>query len=86
MPHTYTVLFKRSAERELRATPPNDAKRILQIIQGLGLDPRPPGCKKLKGQEAYRVRQGDYRILYTIDDSSKVVEIIKIGHRSEVYR
>jgi mRNA interferase RelE/StbE len=86
MPQAYTVLFKRSAERELWGMPPNDARRVFQVIQGLALEPRPPGCKKLKGQDAYRVRQGDYRILYTINDSNKVVDIIKIGHRSEVYR
>jgi len=49
-------------------------------------NPRPPGCEKLSGQERYRIRQGDYRILYEVDESQQVVIVVKIGHRREVYR
>jgi len=86
MSRTYEVVFKRSAERELRNLPRVELPRIVKTIEALRTNPRPPGSAKLKGQEAYRVRQGDYRVLYTIDDTERVVEIIKIGHRSEVYR
>lgn len=52
----------------------------------LGSDPRPPGTEKLSGQEKYRIRQGDYRVLYAIDDDSATVTIVKVGHRRDVYR
>ena len=59
---------------------------MIQRIQGLASHPRPTGYQKLSGQSQYRIRQGDYRILYAIDDTRRTVEIIKIGHRREVYR
>jgi mRNA interferase RelE/StbE len=86
MPRTYAVVFKRSAERELRDIPRAELPRIVETIEALCINPRPPGCRKLKGHDAYRVRQGDYRVLYTIHDTERMIEIIKIGHRSEVYR
>jgi mRNA interferase RelE/StbE len=63
-----------------------DLARVTKRIEGLAADPRPPGCEKLSGQDRYRVRQGDYRILYEVDDPGLVVTIVKIGHRREVYR
>jgi len=83
---SYNLITKKSAERELRATPKQDMRRIVARIQGLAQDPHPSGCEKLSERERYRVRQGDYRIIYAVDDESRTVEIVKIGHRREVYR
>ena len=78
--------MKRSAEHELRRLPSRDVLRIVRVIESLAEKPRPSGCQKLATGDGYRVRQGDYRIVYTIDDQERVVEIYKIGHRREVYR
>lgn len=86
MTGSFSVLTKRSAERELRKIPKEDLRRITTRIQGLALQPRPPGCEKLSGEERYRIRQGDYRIVYAVDDELRIVEVVKIGHRREVYR
>ena len=83
---SYRLLIKPSAARELEARPHKDRKRAAARIQSLGRDPRPPGAEKLSGQDRYRLRQGDYRILYTIDDASATVVVVKIGHRRDVYR
>ena len=63
-----------------------DLRRILERIESLRDDPRPVGCEKLSVQERYRIRQGNYRILYEILDLEVVVEVVKVGHRREVYR
>lgn len=86
MTGSYNLITKKSAERELRAIPKQDMRRIVARIQGLAQHPRPSGCEKLSEHERYRVRQGDYRIIYAVDDESRTVEIVKIGHRREVYR
>lgn len=86
MTGSYSLLVKRSAERELRKVPRADLQRITQRIKDLAAIPRPSGSEKLAGQDSYRIRQGDYRIVYTVDDDQRQVEIIKIGHRREVYR
>lgn len=86
MPEGYRLRLKRSAERELRSLPGADLKRIVKRISQLAGQPRPLGCEKLSGQPAYRIRQGDYRVLYTVDDKQRLVQIVKIGHRREVYR
>lgn len=83
---SYKVLIRRSAADELAQIPKKDMRRIVERIRSLGSDPRPTGCEKLSAQERYRVRQGDYRIVYSIDDEGKMIEIVKIGHRSEIYR
>jgi mRNA interferase RelE/StbE len=83
----YSVQIKPSAVRELEAIPQKKIRqRIVQRIQSLGDDPRPPGCEKLTGQERYRVRQGQYRIVYAIEDDAVVVYVVRIGHRSSVHR
>jgi len=82
----YRLQIKRSAEKELRGLPKEDLARVARRIEQLKNDPRPPGCEKLFDVDCYRVRQGDYRILYTVDDKQRVIEIYKIGHRREVYR
>ncbi len=83
---SYSLFLKRSAAKELEAVALKDRRRIVGRIQALAADPRPPGVQKLSGAEKYRVRQGDYRILYTIDDTARSVVIVKIGQRGEVYR
>jgi mRNA interferase RelE/StbE len=83
---SYSVAIKRSAERELRKIPRQDLRRVVTRIQALAREPRPAGYEKMSGEERYRVRQGDYRIVYAEDDEARTVEVIKIGHRREVYR
>lgn len=86
MTASYDLSIKESAARELKALPRNDLRRITRRIHALAIDPRPFGCEKLAGDIGYRIRQGDYRVVYTIDDEKRSVEILKIGHRREVYR
>ena len=83
---SYSLLIKASAAKELEATPKKDRTRLAARIGALATTPRPPGSEKLSGEEKYRIRQGDYRILYLIEDASSTVTIVKIGHRREVYR
>jgi mRNA interferase RelE/StbE len=83
----YRLLIKASAAKELRAIPnKRDRQRIVKRILGLETDPRPPGSQKLSGRERYRIRQGQYRIVYGIEKDELVVYVVKIGHRRDVYR
>jgi mRNA interferase RelE/StbE len=82
----FEIRFKRSVVKELLKLSRNDNRKAMARIQALSEDPRPTGCEKLAGHESYRVRQGDYRIIYTIDDGRIVVEMIRVGHRRDVYR
>jgi mRNA interferase RelE/StbE len=82
----YELRFKTSVAKDLRDIPKADVRRILERIESLRDDPRAFGCEKLSAHERYRVRQGSYRILYEILDLEVVVEIVKVGHRREVYR
>jgi mRNA interferase RelE/StbE len=82
----YSLFVRKSAAGELEAVPKKDLQRIVKRIQALGDDPRSRGCEKLSSQERFRIRQGDYRIVYSIDDARQAAEIFKIGHRREVYR
>ena len=81
----WTVTFKQSVAKDLRAIPNADVQRILDRIKTLTLDPRGDSCVKLAGQERYRVRQGVYRIIYEIHDDRLVVIVVKVGHRASVY-
>lgn len=81
-----SLLIKRSAARELEALPLKERRRIVRRIRVLAATPRPVGAEKLTGEEKYRLRQGDYRILYTIDDAERAVVVVKIGQRGDVYR
>ena len=83
---SYSLRIKKSAEKELRSVPKADLARIVRRIQSLAQDPRPHGSEKLSGDDKYRIRQGNWRIIYGIDDTAHVVEIVRIGHRREVYR
>lgn len=82
----YRIEIKKSAAKELKKITEKDQERIIERIQGLAQDPRPPGSKKLSGEEKYRIRQGDYRILYQIFDDTVIVVVVKIGHRRDVYK
>ncbi len=86
MPEPYCLFFTRSARRELENLPRNVLELLKPRLDELIQQPRPHGCQKLAGTPYYRIRQGDYRVLYSIDDGERIVEIIKIGHRREVYR
>ncbi len=83
---SYSVRIRRSAARELEAIPLAARTRIVTRIDGLQTEPRPPGCEKLSVEEKYRLRQGDYRILYEIIDRQLIVTGVTIGHRRDVYR
>lgn len=83
---SYRIEIKRTAAKELAQVPPKDRGRIVSRVQALADDPRPAGAEKLSGQERYRVRQGDHRILYEIEDDILRVVVVKIGHRRNVYR
>ncbi|MGE5336872.1 MAG: type II toxin-antitoxin system RelE family toxin [Gemmatimonadota bacterium] len=82
----FELRFKASAAKDLRGIPRQHVRRILARIESLREDPRPPGCEKLSGAELYRVRQRVYRIFYSIGEAPIVVEVIRVGHRSSVYR
>lgn len=82
---SYKISIKRSAAKELEKIVLADRSRIIEKIRELASDPRPHGCKKLSGQEKYRLRQGDDRILYEIHDDELIIVLVKIGHRRDVY-
>ena len=84
---SYEVAFARSARRELMRLPEQTAVRILSRIDSLISDPRPPGSRKLRGHDAlWRVRVGDYRVVYDVSDNDRRVEIVAVRHRSAAYR
>ncbi|HIJ51900.1 MAG TPA: type II toxin-antitoxin system RelE/ParE family toxin [Planctomycetes bacterium] len=82
----YKITIKKSAAKELSDIPKKDLPKIVKRIQSLAQNPRPHGSQKLSGQEQYRIRQGDYRIVYSVNDKVLAVDVFKIGHRREVYR
>jgi mRNA interferase RelE/StbE len=82
----YEIFFKESVWKELKDVSKKDLKRILSRVENLGRDPRPTGSEKLTGHELYRVRQGNYRILYSVQDNELTLWLIKVDHRKEVYR
>ncbi len=83
---TYKVELETRARREYRDLPTQAREQVSDAIDDLQVDPRPSGCKKLVGGNGFRVRTGDYRILYTVDDNLHLGRIYRIGHRREVYR
>jgi mRNA interferase RelE/StbE len=82
----YRITFKKSVTKDLRVIPKSDITKILGKIDTLAENPRGEGCIKLSGQENYRIRQGLYRIVYEIKDDVLVVNVIKVAHRSHVYK
>ena len=83
---SYRIVFKQSVVKDLCSIPKKDVQRILRRIEGLADEARPVGVEQLSGDEKYRMRQGNYRILYAIDDDVITVTIVKVGHRRDVYR
>jgi len=82
----YSILLKDSVRKDLDSISGIDLRRIIDRIGSLAENPRPVGCEKLSGQERYRIRQGNYRIIYSIQDTELTVWVVKVGHRREVYR
>ena len=82
----YKVLIKPSAVQEVEAIPAKDRERVVRRIRSLSEDPRPRGSEKLSGDDKYRVRQGRYRVVYSVSDDDRTVLVVKVGHRREVYR
>jgi len=83
---SYSVFFLPRADREFAALSKSDFERVKRAIDGLADNPRPINCQKLKGRGGWRIRAGDYRVVYDIDDSVRTMMIVNIGHRREVYR
>ncbi|MBX2971479.1 MAG: type II toxin-antitoxin system RelE/ParE family toxin [Flavobacteriales bacterium] len=85
---SYRVHIARDAEKDIDALPVRMVPRIVQAIRALGDEPRPSGCKKLKGSRSilWRIRVGNYRIIYAINDDVRIVEVREVGDRKEVYR
>ena len=82
----YRVTLKSSAEKEFLRLPDPVSVRIFPRIKALATNPRPQGCKKLKGgRDEWRIRVGDYRVIYTVDDEEKIVKVTRIAHRLDVY-
>lgn len=79
----YKLYFKESVEKDFRVIPKKDLIKILQRIDSLTINPRPSGCEKLTGQERYRLRQGRYRILYSIQDEELTIWIVRVSHRKD---
>jgi len=82
----YSLRFKKSVAKDFRNIPKKDIKRLLKCVELLRIDPRAVGCIKLSGQERYRVRQGVYRIVYEIQETEFIIMVVKVAHRSVVYK
>lgn len=82
----YKILIKESAVKELENIPKKDLKRIIKRIQSLAQNPRPHGSQKLSTQDRYRMRQREYRVIYSIQEKEFTIHIYKVGHRREIYR
>ncbi|CAB5081755.1 Plasmid stabilization system [Olavius algarvensis associated proteobacterium Delta 3] len=82
----FEIFFKESVWKDIKKIPKKDLRKILKKIENLSDEPRPPGCEKLTGQERYRLRQGRYRIVYSIQENELTVWIVKISHRKDIYR
>ncbi|PIY83815.1 MAG: type II toxin-antitoxin system mRNA interferase toxin, RelE/StbE family [Candidatus Omnitrophica bacterium CG_4_10_14_0_8_um_filter_44_12] len=82
----YRIEIKKSAAKEIEQLSRKDMKAVIGTIGSLSDNPRPHGSKKLSGQEKYRIRCGNYRILYAIEDNVLIVYVVKVGHRKDVYR
>jgi mRNA interferase RelE/StbE len=83
---SYTISILRRAQKELAQLPSGAYERVRDAIRALAQDPRPLGCLKLTGREGWRIRVGDYRVIYELDDKQRVVIILHVGHRRDVYR
>lgn len=83
----YAITFARSARKEMEGLPPRTAARILSAVEGLATNPRPEGCRKLQGSaDLWRIRIGDYRVVYSVRDRTRVVDVVTVRHRRDAYR
>jgi len=82
----YKIQIKPSAKKELGKLPKKELQKVVNKIRSLSSNPRPTGCEKLSDEEKYRIRQGNYRIVYSIEDKQLIVIVVKIGHRKDVYK
>lgn len=83
----YEILIERRAERDLKRLLAEEFNRIIRAVRALATEPRPAGCRKIEGSKSdWRIRVGDYRVVYEIDDGAQAVRIMRVRHRSEVYR
>jgi mRNA interferase RelE/StbE len=82
----YEVVLKRKARKDIARLPDNVYGRAIRTLDGLAADPRPPGSRRLQGRPGYRIRVGDYRIVYEVDDDRRTVTVLQVGHRRDVYR
>ena len=82
----YQIELRRQAQRELDKLPKSDFQAVIEAIKNLAQTPRPRGIEKVKTTGLWRIRQGDYRIIYAIDDNINLVTVVRVGHRREVYR
>ena len=85
MTELYSIRFKSSVKKDLRSIPKQDVLRILNALEHLAQDPRPITSKPLTGRDGWRIRVGQYRAIYTINEQEIIIEVIKIGHRKNVY-
>ena len=82
----YQIELRRKAQRALDKLPKTDFEAVVEVIKGLAQTPRPRGVEKIKSAGLWRIRQGDYRIVYAVDDKQQLVTVVRIGHRREIYR
>jgi mRNA interferase RelE/StbE len=82
----YRLFIHRSAEKPIAAIPKDDRQIVMDAIKGLISNPRPHACKKLVDRDAWRIRAGNYRVIYEIDDARIAVTVVKLGHRRDIYR
>jgi mRNA interferase RelE/StbE len=83
---SYDVLIRRRAQKELAQLSRDDYERAKESIQSLAGNPRPVGCKKLTRRDGWRIRAGDYRVIYEIDDAGQTVTVLHVGHRRDIYK
>ena len=82
----YRIVIKKSAAKEIERIEKKDKIRIIEKIRSLAVEPHPHGSKKVSGQEKYRIRQGNYRILYQLIDDELIINVVKVGHRRDIYK
>ncbi len=82
----YKIYFRKSAAKELKGLPNPALQKVIKRIEALSREPRPIGCEKLTGQEYYRLRQGNYRIIYSIQNNELTIWVVKVGHRKDIYK
>ncbi len=86
MKEKYKVLFRNSVKKDFDKIPKKDLRKVLKLISSLSDNPRPSGVRKLSGEDKYRLRKGNHRIIYSIQDSELTVWVVKVGHRKNIYR